>query len=64
MPDMDKPEHKRPAGRPRIENPASMTLPRVRVTPEKLDAYKRAAEASGASFSQWLRNSLDKAVNR
>ena len=58
---MNKKTKKR-AGRPPIDNPASTTLPRVRVTPDKLAAYKKAAEQSNQSFSAWIRNLLDKGL--
>ncbi len=53
---------KNPVGRPPTENPASTTLPRVRVTPDKLAAYKKSAEQSGQSFSAWIRKWLDKGI--
>ncbi len=34
-------------------------MPGMLVNPEQLEAYKRAAEASGKNFSQWARDSLD-----
>jgi hypothetical protein len=49
-------------GRPKMDNPANKQLPKVRVTQDKLDAYKQAAEGSGANFSQWVRGTLDAAL--
>lgn len=50
-------------GRPvgyRAENPASKMLP-VKVTEDKLIAYKQASERAGKTFSTWVRDVLDKA---
>ncbi len=58
-----KKKQSKPMGRPKIDNPADQRLPVVRVTKDKLEAYKRAAEASGVNFSQWVRDSLDKSAN-
>ena len=55
---------KKPRGRPPIENPATETIPRVRVTPEQLQSYRDAADSKAESFSEWLRRNLDKAVKR
>ncbi len=54
--------NKKKMGRPPVDNPASTTLPRVRVTPDKLAAYKKSAEQSGQSFSAWIRKWLDKGI--
>jgi len=54
----------RPRGRPQSDNPASVTLPRVRVTPDKLAAYKQSADQSGKTFSVWIRDVLDKAAGK
>jgi predicted HicB family RNase H-like nuclease len=51
-------------GRPPVENPATERLPMVRVTPEKLKAYKEAAEKEEISFSAWVRKSLDSAIKK
>lgn len=56
-----KVEVKRKPGRPTIANPASVTIPRVRVTPDQLESYKAAAEKSGKTFSAWVRGTLDRA---
>lgn len=59
---MDK-QIKKIRGRPKgstSDNPANKSLAGVRVTDKQLDAYKRAAEASGVNFSQWVRETLDK----
>lgn len=57
-----KKKQAKPMGRPKIDDPADQRLPVVRVTKDKLDAYKRAAETSGSNFSQWVRGTLDKAL--
>jgi len=60
-------ETKKKRGRPRgsvSDNPASVTIPRVRVTPEQLAAYKQSADQSGKTFSVWIRDVLDKAVGK
>jgi len=54
-------ETPRARGRPKSDNPASVTLPRVRVTPEQLERYKQSALDSDKSFSEWIREALDKA---
>ena len=56
---MEKKQSK-PMGRPKMANPADQRLPVVRVTKGQLEAYKHAAGASGGSFSQWVRDCLDK----
>jgi len=48
-------------GRPPLENSASVTIPRVRVRPDQLMAYKAASKRSKKSFSAWMRDVLDKA---
>ena len=58
---------KKKVGRPigyRKANPASEALPRVRVTPEQLNDYKKCAEKAGQSLSQWIRDCLDKGANK
>ncbi len=57
---MDKQNKPKSVGRPKASNPASVTIPRVRVTPDKLEAYKAAAERSGQTFSAWAREWLNK----
>jgi len=52
----------KPMGRPKIDHPADKKLPMVRVTGRQLTAYKRAAEASGINFSQWVRGALEAAL--
>lgn len=54
---------KRKRGRPRAANPATEQFPSIRVTKDKLDEYRQAAESDGLSFSQWVKSILDKAVN-
>lgn len=53
---------KRPRGRPSVENPASETLPRVRVTPDQLERYHKAAKKKDVTFSRWIKDTLDKAA--
>lgn len=43
-------------------NTASEKLPMVRVTTEQLAKYRDAAESSNQKFSQWVRSTLDKAI--
>lgn len=60
-------ETKKRRGRPvgsKIEKPASATLPRVRITPEKLNEYKEASVNNGLTFSDWIRQALDREVKR
>lgn len=58
-------EIKRKRGRPvgsTASNTASEKLPMVRVTTEQLAKYRDAAESSNQKFSQWVRSTLDKAI--
>jgi len=55
---------KKTRGRPLADNPASETIPRVRVTPEQLQSYKAAALNRAESLSDWVRRHLDKAAKR
>ena len=58
---------KRKRGRPvgsKSANPANKTLPPIRVTDERLQAYKAASESNGMSLSAWVKGLLDKAVNQ
>ena len=55
---------KRKRGRPPVENPASETLPRVRVTPDQLAAYNNAARERDDSLSGWIKSNLDRAAKR
>lgn len=57
-----KKETQKRLGRPPKHNPASVVIPPVRVTPDKLEAYKKAAEKEGLSFSAWVRGKLDKGL--
>ena len=52
---------KRPRGRPKLDNPASENLSRVRITPKDLATFKRAAKKSKMNFSEWVRETLKKA---
>lgn len=51
-------------GRPAVDNPATNTLSRVRVTDEQIEAYKRAGDCRGKTLSQWVRDTLDAAAKR
>lgn len=53
---------KKKMGRPPIANPANKILPNIRVTPDKLNEYRQAAESAGLKFAAWARRALDKAV--
>jgi len=55
------PIKKRPRGRPVSKDPASAELPKIRITPRKLTAYKRNAKKAKLTFSEWVRMALDKA---
>ena len=59
---MKKSNEKRRAGRPRIENPKSTTLPLVRTTPKQLANYKVVASRLGLPLSTWIRDTLDNAA--
>ncbi len=54
-------------GRPKgstIDNPADHRLPHIRVTKEQLDSYKSKASDTEKTLSGWVKDTLDKAVNR
>lgn len=56
---------KKGRGRPKgstTNKTADAVLPMVRVTTDKLEAYKAAAEHSGLTFSAWVREWLDKGL--
>ena len=36
----------------------------VRVAPEQMDLFKKAAEADGRSLSNWARDRLERAANK
>lgn len=55
---------KRRVGRPKAANPKIARLPVVQITPESLETYREAAEASGTTLSKWVRDTLDKAAKR
>jgi hypothetical protein len=59
---MTTPEKKKRRGRPPIDNPATSRLPVVQVTPDQLVKFRAAAENNEQSFSQWVRDSLEKAA--
>jgi len=52
---------KKPVGRPPVKNPASEYLPRIRITPKQLAAYKSAAKEKDKTVSNWVRDLLDSA---
>jgi len=56
-------KEKKPLGRPKIDNPASMSLAGVRITPKQLENYKRKAKKAKLTFSEWIRAVLDKALH-
>lgn len=51
-------------GRPPVDNPASARLPSIRITPNKLKAYKNAARDENMILSEWVRKALDRELNR
>lgn len=51
---------KRPPGRPMSENPASVRLPPIRVTPEQATRYRAAAARAGKTLSAWIKDLADK----
>ena len=57
----EKPKKKR-GGQPK-DNPANARF-EVRTTADKLEAYKNKAEKEGKSFSDWVRDALDRALKR
>lgn len=50
---------KRPRGRPRIADPASVRI-NLRVTPGERDKYKRAASKAKATLTTWLKALADR----
>ncbi len=58
---------KKQRGRPRgstINNPADHRLPHIRVTKEQLDKYRDAAASNNKTLSAWVKDTLDKVVDR
>ena len=55
---------KKKRGRPPVDNPATETLPTVRITVEQLDSYRDSAAAKDEPLSKWVRRNLDKAAKR
>jgi len=51
-------------GRPTIESGYTAQLPRIRVSPLKLNEYKQKAKDSKKSLSHWVRDTLDKEIDR
>ena len=54
---MDQP--KRPRGRPRLADPASVRI-NFRVTPAEREKYKAAARRAGATLTVWLKALADR----
>jgi hypothetical protein len=50
-------------GRPPIEDGYTSQMPRIRVTPRQLKAYKGAAEQKDMKLSEWVRGALDRELN-
>ena len=50
---------KRPRGRPRLLDPASVRL-NLRLTPAEREKYKAAAKAAGVSLTIWLKSLADR----
>lgn len=50
---------KRPRGRPRLKDPASVRI-NVRVTPGERERYKATAKRAGVPLSVWLKALADR----
>lgn len=51
---------KRPgSGRPKSDNPRTLSLSWVRITPQEKEAIVARAEAEGESSSEWVRRKLE-----
>ena len=46
-------------GRPPIEDGYTAQMPRIRVTPRQLKAYKDAAKKRDIKLSEWVRDTLN-----
>lgn len=55
---------KKKRGRPPIDNPATETLPTVRITADQLKSYRDAASSREESIAAWVRRNLDRATKR
>ena len=51
---------KKPKGRPKSDDPSSVVLPPIRVTPDQLRRYREAATRAERSLSAWIRLVADK----
>lgn len=51
-------------GRPSLSESGESPLLRVRISRELDEAVRKAAEAAGASRSEWVRKTLDEATHR
>lgn len=60
---MSKQAKKKRGGQPK-DNPANAKLGPFRVTPDKLQEYKDKAQQEEKSFSEWVREALDRALRR
>lgn len=56
---MDEPQPKRPRGRPRIADPASVRI-NFRVTPAEREKYRAAAKAAKTTLTLWLKGLADR----
>jgi len=53
----------RKRGRPKSNNPM-VRMPEMLVKPERLEAYKESAAHEGKTFSEWVRNAMDRASKK
>ena len=59
------PSKKPKMGRPKLRKGEAKDVTRAfKCTPEESEAYDKAARAEGLDFSKWLRQILNKAVNK
>lgn len=56
---MEEPKPKRPRGRPKLPDTASVQI-HVRVTPGEKDKYRRAAARAKVGLSTWLKALADR----
>jgi len=56
--------HVRGRGRPSLSESGESPLLRVRISRDLDEAVRKAAEAAGASRSEWVRQVLDEATHR
>ena len=52
------------AGRPRLPKGEATVVKTYRCLPKEYDAYKQAARLDGLKVSEWVRQALNKAVNK